>query len=98
MSVTGTWNLRMETPLGERTSELKVTSSGGQLSGTQAAEGASTEIFEGTEVADTVSWKVSITNPMPLTLAFKGTLAGDKITGEVDSGAFGAWPFEGKRA
>jgi hypothetical protein len=98
MSATGTWNLRMETPLGERTSELKLASQGGQLSGTQSAEGASTEIFEGTEVADTVSWKVAISNPMPLTLAFKGTIAGDKMSGEVDSGAFGAWPFEGKRA
>jgi hypothetical protein len=88
----------METPLGERTSELTLKSEGGQLTGTQAAEGASTEIFDGSEVADTVTWKVSITNPMPLTLAFKGTLAGDTITGEVDSGAFGSWPFEGKRA
>jgi hypothetical protein len=98
MSAAGTWNLRMETPLGERSSELVLTGAGGNLSGTQSAEGVTGNIFDASETGDSVRWKISITNPMPLTLEFKGTVSGDKMSGEVDSGAFGAWPFEGRRA
>ena len=44
-----------------------------------------------------VSWKVSITNPMPLTLTFNGTVDGDKLSGTADTGMFGSFPFEGTR-
>jgi hypothetical protein len=45
-----------------------------------------------------VSWKVAITNPMPMTLEFEGAVDGDKISGNANAGAFGALPFSGKRA
>jgi hypothetical protein len=34
---------------------------------------------------------------MPLTLAFTGTIDGDKISGTVSAGAIGSWPFSGQR-
>ena len=71
---------------------------GGTLTGTQGAEGNSTEIFEGTVSGDDVAWKVSITNPMPLTLAFTGKVAGDSISGEMGIGPMGSFPFTGTRA
>jgi hypothetical protein len=45
-----------------------------------------------------VSWKVSITNPMPLTLTFNGTVDGNSLTGNADTGMFGSFPFQGTRA
>ena len=45
-----------------------------------------------------VSWKVSITNPMPLTLTFSGTVEGNNLTGSADTGMFGSFPFQGTRA
>jgi len=98
MAVDGNWNIRMETPLGERSSELTLKAEGGTLTGTQAAEGNSTAIFDGTVDGNQVAWKVKIVNPMPLTLTFSGGIDGDKIEGSVDSGSFGSWPFAGKRA
>ena len=98
MSVDGTWNLTMDTPMGERRSTLTLSTSGGTLTGTQEAEGNTTEIAEGTVNGNGASWKVSITNPMPLTLTFSGTVDGNSMTGSADTGMFGSFPFQGTRA
>jgi len=45
-----------------------------------------------------VSWKISITNPMPLTLEFTGKVDGDAISGEMGIGPMGSFPFTGSRA
>ena len=58
----------------------------------------SAEIFDGTVNGDDVAWKVSITNPMPLTLEFTGKVAGDAISGEMGIGFMGNFPFTGTRA
>jgi hypothetical protein len=98
MAVDGTWNLTMSTPMGERNTTLSLKSSGGTLTGTQGADGNSTEIFDGTVNGDDVAWKVSITDPMPLTLDFSGKVAGDSISGEMGIGPMGSFPFTGTRA
>jgi hypothetical protein len=98
MAVDGNWNLTMQTPMGERNATLSLKSAGGTLTGTQGADGNSTEIFDGTVSGNDVAWKVSITNPMPLTLEFKGTVADDDISGEMGIGFMGNFPFAGKRA
>lgn len=98
MAVDGNWNLTMTTPMGERKATLSLASSGGTLTGTQGAEGNATEIFDGTVNGDSVAWKVSITNPMPLTLEFSGKVAGDGISGEMGIGPMGSFPFTGTRA
>ena len=98
MAVDGNWNITMSTPMGDRKATLSLSSSGGTLTGTQGAEGNSAEIFDGTVNGDDVTWKVSITNPMPLTLDFSGKVAGDSISGEMGIGPMGSFPFTGKRA
>jgi hypothetical protein len=98
MAVDGNWNIVMSTPMGDRNTTLTLKSSGGALTGTQTAEGNSTEIFDGTANGDSVAWKVSITNPMPLTLDFSGKVAGDNISGEMGIGPMGSFPFKGTRA
>ena len=98
MAVDGNWNIVLSTPMGDRNTTLTLKSSGGTLTGTQGAEGESTEIFDGTVNGDDVAWKVSITNPMPLTLAFTGKVSGDSISGEAGLGPMGSFPFTGARA
>jgi hypothetical protein len=98
MAVDGNWNIIMSTPMGDRNSTLSVKSAGGALTGTQAAEGNSTEIFDGTANGDDVSWKISIENPMPLTLEFAGKVSRDSIAGDVGIGPMGSFPFSGTRA
>ena len=98
MAVDGNWNITMSTPMGDRNATLSLKNSGGKLTGTQGADGNSTEIFDGTANGDDVAWKVSITNPMPLTLEFTGKVSGDTISGEMGIGPMGSFPFEGTRA
>src|ERR1700737_561168 len=97
MAVDGNWNLTMSTPMGERNATLSLRNAGGTLTGTQGAEGNSTEIFDGTASGDDVAWKVSITNPMPLTLEFTGKVSGVPISGEMGIGPMGSFPFSGTR-
>ena len=98
MAVDGNWNITMTTPMGDRQTTLSVKSAGGALTGTQEAEGNSVEIFDGTASGDDVFCKVSITNPMPLTLEFTGKVSGDSISGEMGIGPMGSFPFTGTRA
>jgi hypothetical protein len=55
------------------------------------------EIFDGVVHGNTLSWKISITDPMPLTLEFDGSTDGDQLSGAVILGEFGKSIFSGKR-
>jgi len=98
MSVDGNWTIVVKSPMGEQPSTLSVKADGGALTGTQAAQGQSQAIANGKVDGNTVTWSNSITQPMPMTLEFTGTLDGDTLNGSVKAGAFGAFPFTGKRA
>jgi hypothetical protein len=98
MAVDGKWNIAIETPMGTRQAELDLKADGSSLSGTQSADGQSGPIQDGSVDGNKVSWKVDITNPMPLTLTFSGNVDGDKISGDADTGTFGSFPFSGSRA
>lgn len=98
MSVDGNWNISLETPMGTRQAQLDLKADGGTLTGTQSADGQTGDIQDGTVNGNEISWKVDITNPMPLTLTFTGSVDGDKITGDADTGTFGSFPFTGSRA
>lgn len=98
MAVDGTWKIAMETPLGTRNATLALSSSGGRLTGTMSGEAGTTAIEDGTVAGNTVSFKVDITNPMPLTLEFSATIDGDKLGGRVKLGMFGDAPLSGTRA
>jgi len=84
--------------MGERRSTLTLATSGGSLTGSQEAEGNTTDITDGSVSGNDVSWKVAITNPMPLTLTFSGSVNGNTLNGTADTGMFGSFPFEGTRA
>jgi len=98
MAADGTWNLTMQTPMGDRKATLIVTTAGNALQGTQSAEGNSTDIFEGSVSGNAVSWKVNIIEPMSMTLEFNGTVESNTMSGSMTAGLFGSWPFTGERA
>ncbi len=98
MSAAGTWNVTMQTPIGDRKATLTLQIAGGGLTGTLTGdEGSATDIYDGKADGSTASWKADIKNPMPLTLAFTASVDGDKIAGTVSAGAIGSWPFSGSR-
>jgi hypothetical protein len=98
MTADGNWNLVVSTPMGERHGSLSLKTEGTTVKGSQMADGNSTEIFDGTVNGIEISWKVSITDPMPMTLEFTGTVDGDEIAGTVKLGEFGNSSFSGIRS
>jgi hypothetical protein len=98
MTADGNWSLVVATPMGERQAILSLKTEGTALKGSQMADGNSAEIFDGTVDGNAISWKVSITDPMPMTLEFNGTINGDEVSGSVTLGAFGNSLFSGTRS
>ena len=98
MAADGKWQLTINTPLGAQQSTLTVSTSGNALSGTQsAATGDERPIEDGKLNGDQISWKASISKPMPMTLECEAEITGESLTGTMQLGAFGAAPFTGTR-
>ena len=98
MSVDGTWNITVQTPMGDQSSTVELRSDGTALTGTQSGNGESGPIYDGAADGDRASWKVDITRPLALTVEFKATVDGDSISGVAEAGMFPASPFSGSRA
>ncbi len=98
MSVDGTWNIKMETPLGTRAAVLTLKAEGATLTGTLGGDDGTTDIYDGTANGNGVTWKADITQPMALTLDFSAAVDGDALTGSVKLGMFGNAPVTGTRA
>ena len=98
MAIDGKWNLTINTPMGAQSSTLEVKAAGASLTGTQTGAQGSQAIDNGSVNGDEASWSIDIVVPMPMTLSFKGKVAGDKMSGTVTLGAFGDSTFMGERA
>ena len=97
MAIDGKWEITINSPMGAQKAQLDVKADGAALSGTQTAQGSTQALANGKVDGNTVTWSANITNPMPMTLDFTGTVDGDKISGSVKAGAFGSFPFTGAK-
>ena len=98
MAVDGKWDIVINSPLGAQKASLDFKTDGSSLSGTQQAAQGSGPLENGKVDGNTLTWSAKISNPMPLTLDFTGTVDGDKLSGSVKAGAFGSFPFPGSRS
>lgn len=98
MSVDGTYNLTINTPMGKQDGKLTIAADGGALTGTMEQMGNTVDIANGTADGNNLTWEAAITTPMPMTLKFAAAVDGDAISGQVELGAFGKADFEGTRA
>lgn len=96
-NVDGKWDVTVKSPLGDQQATLDVQSAGDSFSGTFAG-GMGTSQVNGTLAGDTMTWKMDITVPMPMTLDCEATVSGDSMDGTVTAGAFGGFPLTGTRA
>ena len=98
MSVAGTYDCVTKTPMGDQKSKFTVTVDGDTFTGQQAGAMGSMDVVDGKVDGNTLTWKMNMTVPMPMTLTGEATVEGDAITGTVDAGAFGKMPLSGTRA
>jgi len=98
MSAEGTWNITVQTPMGDQASTVELHADGTTLTGTQSGNGESGPIYDGSVEGDHASWTVDITRPLALTVTFSATVDGDSISGTASAGPFPPSPFSGSRA
>ena len=98
MSADGAWTITIDSPMGKQEASLDLKVQDDALTGTQSAQGQSSEIKNGKADGDKLSWSADITSPFPMTLEFAGAVAGDSLTGNVKAGSFGSFSFTGQRA
>ena len=96
MSADGNWKITINTPMGARTMDVNIATSGDTFTGKVDSEMGSQEVT-GKVDGDTLTWNTDITNPMPMKLEFSATVAGDKMSGNVKLGMFGNASLTGER-
>ena len=97
MSVDGTWDLTMNTPMGAQQAKLTVKANGDSFEGTLDGAQGSTAVEEGKVDGNTLTWAVNAPQ-MGMKIEFTATVDGDKISGEAELGTFGKATLEGTRA
>lgn len=99
MSVAGTYECVTKTPMGDQKSKFTVVDGGdGTFTGLNAGAMGSMDVEDGKIDGNTLTWKMKMTVPMPMTLEGSATIDGDTLTGSVNAGAFGAMAMSGTRA
>jgi hypothetical protein len=87
-AVDGAYDVTIKSPMGDQSAVLTVNSDGASFSG---------NIAGGSVDGNTLSWKMDMTVPMPMSLDCTATVDGDSISGEVVAGAFGSMGLSGTR-
>ena len=97
MSVDGTWNLTMNTPMGAQQATVELKTNGDSLEGTLTGPQGAVALEEGKVDGDALAWSITA-QQMAMKIAFTVTVDGDKMTGQADLGTFGTATVEGVRA
>jgi hypothetical protein len=97
MSADGNWKITINTPMGARTMNVAIATSGDSFTGKVDSEMGAQEVT-GKVDGDTLTWSTDITNPMPMKLDFSAKVDGDKMSGNVKLGMFGNASLSGERA
>ena len=96
-NVAGNYDCVTKTPMGDQKSVFSIVVDGDTFSGKNEGAPGSMDIYDGKVDGNTITWKMDMKVPMPMTLEGTATVDGDALTGSVNAGAFGAMPMSGTR-
>ena len=96
-NVAGNYDCVTKTPMGDQKSVFSIVVDGDSFSGKNEGALGSRDIYDGKVDGNTITWKMDMKVPMPMTLEGTATVDGDALTGSVNAGAFGAMPMSGTR-
>ena len=101
MSLAGTYDCTIRTPLGEQKGTLTVVpdSDGTGFTGSLTNPMMGTMPIESGMISgNTLIWNTRISAPMPMDVNCRAAIEGDRLTGTVKAGMFGSLPLSGHRA
>jgi hypothetical protein len=95
---TGTWTLTINSPQGATAATLTLTQTGDVLDGTMTSDIGTREIENGRVSGRTVTWSIVLPlGGQNTTVAFRGEIDGDRLTGTATLGDRGTMTFTGER-
>jgi choline dehydrogenase-like flavoprotein len=98
MSVAGTYDCTIRTPMGPQSGTLVVQpGADGTFSGSISGDMGAMDITGGQVNGQTLAWSMKMTRPMPIDLECAATVNGDTISGSVKAGMFGPMDLAGTR-
>ncbi|WP_406101012.1 hypothetical protein OG698_02000 [Streptomyces sp. NBC_01003] len=97
MSVEGTWDLSVSTPIGKIKAVVELLRQDGVLTGVAHGTGEEVPLTDITLDGDRLTWKQTVTKPLRLNLAFAVTISGDTLTGASRAGRLPASKVTGRR-
>lgn len=97
MSVEGTWDLSISTPIGKIKAVVELLRRDGALAGVAHGAGEEVPLSDVALDGDRLTWKQAVTKPMRLNLAFAVTVDGDTLTGTSKAGRLPASEVTGRR-
>jgi hypothetical protein len=99
MAVAGSYECVTKSPMGDQKSTFTIVDNGdGTFSGSNAGAQGALDVYDGKIDGNTVTWKMDMKVPMPMTLEGTATVDGDSISGSIKAGMFGSMPMSGTRA
>ena len=97
MSVAGTYQVNVKSPMGDQGGTFTVVVDGDSFSGALNGGMGSMDVSGGKVSGNTLTWSMDMKVPMPMTLDCTATIDGDVLTGDVKAGVFGSMPLTGTR-
>ncbi|MFF6869633.1 hypothetical protein [Streptomyces sp. NPDC012450] len=97
MSVEGTWNLSVSTPIGTVKAVVELRERDAVLTGVAHGAGEEVPLHDLALDGDRLTWKQSVTKPVRLNLAFDVTVDGDTLRGTSRAGRLPASKVTGER-
>jgi quercetin dioxygenase-like cupin family protein len=85
-SLTGTWRLRISTPLGVQTAVLELTENNGHVAGVAKTSTETVPLVNPVLHGTRLTWRLAITKPVRMTPTYEATIDGDTLTGTVKVG------------
>ena len=80
MSVAGTYAIVTKTPMGDQSGTFTVTVDGDTFTGSVVGSMGNMDVADGKVAGNTLTWKMDMKVPMPMTLDCEATIDGDALT------------------
>jgi hypothetical protein len=97
MSVEGTWDLTISTPIGRIEAIVELRRDQGVLTGSADGAGEQVPLHDIVLDGDHLTWRQAITKPLRLNLDFAVTVDGDHLTGTSKAGRLPSSKVVGQR-
>ena len=86
MSLTGTWNLNISTPVGTQSAVLELTEQDGVVAGVMKNDAETLPLINPVLHDTRLTWQLSMTKPLRLKLTVDVTIVGNTLTGTSKAG------------